>query len=406
MNRDWSGLRWPVFLIALLGLASQAAAKEPFRYPEARHGPAELRYINHVPVLFVEGTPEEIGEQVAELGLKPSGQLLNYPKDVLNQFAAGFSWKLFVLAGKRLERNFPADYRREMEAMVRTGVDPERLVTANTMFDVVKLIACSSMIVQPERSATGKPIFGRNLDFPTAGYLQEYSVVLVCRPKGKYAFVSVGFPGLIGCLSGINEKGLCLAVHEVLEAADGSKKYDPDGVPYAMNYRRILEECATVEEAEKMLRSLKRTTRNNLAVCDRNGGVVFELTPKNVVVRRANDGLCPCTNHFCTKELAPAKVENRVYTCDRFNCLVRNGNHRKRLGLEEIKQMLHEVNGGDMTLQTMIFEPVDMKLHVALGSCPSSALPLRPLDVAELLNHRPAKADVTPSSPLVPAAGR
>lgn len=406
MKREWRMLRFLFAVVGMAALAFSAEAREPFRYPEGRHGPAELRYINQVPVLFVEGTPEEIGTQVAELGLKPSGQLLNYPKDVLQHFSAGFSWKLFVLAGRRLERNFPADYRQELEAMVQTGVDRERLVTANTMFDVVKLIACSSMIVQPDRSATGKAIFGRNLDFPTAGYLQEYSMVIVYRPKGKYAFVSVGFPGLIGCLSGINEKGLCLAVHEVLEAADGSKKYDPEGTPYAMNYRRILEECATVEEAEKLLRSLKRTTRNNLAVCDRNGGVILELTPKNVVVRKPADGLCPCTNHFCTPELAPKQVSNRVYTCDRFACLVKNGNHHKKLGVEAIKEMLHEVNGGDMTLQTMIFEPADMKLHVALGSCPSSALPLRKLDVAELLSYRPGQSDLTPSSPQVPESGR
>ncbi len=406
MKREWKMLRWLLATVCVVAVAVRVEAKEPFRYPEARYGQGELRYINQVPVLFVEGTPEEIGTQVAELGLKPSRQLLNYPKDVLHHFSAGFSWKLFVLAGKRLERNFPDDYKRELDAIVQAGVDRERLVTANTMFDVVKLIACSSMIVQPDRSATGKPIFGRNLDFPTAGYLQEYSIVLACRPKGKYAFVSVGFPGLVGCLSGINEKGLCLAVHEVLEAGDGSKKYDPEGTPYAMNYRRILEECATVEEAEKLLRSLKRTTRNNLAVCDRSGGAVFELTPQRVVVRKPADGLCPCTNHFCTRELAPEKVSNRVYTCDRLDCLVKNGNHHKKLGLDAIKKMLHEVNGGDMTLQTMIFEPADMKLHVALGSCPSSALPLRKLDVVELLSYRPMQSDSTPSSPRVPESGR
>lgn len=396
MRTAWGTAWWLIIVGVAFGLLVPAEAREPFRYPEGQHGKGELRYINHVPVLFVEGTPEEIGEQVAELGLKPSGRLLNYPRDVLQQFYAGFTWKLFVLVGQRMESNFPADYKRELDAMVAAGVDRKRLITANTMFDVVKLVACSSLIVEPNRSTTGKPIFGRNLDFPTAGYLQEYSMVIVCRPQGKYAFVSVGFPGLIGCLSGINEKGLALAVHEVMEANDGSKKFDPKGTPYAMNYRRILEECATVEEAEKLLRSMKRTTRNNLAVCDRNGGVIFELTPDNVEVRKPTEGLCPCTNHFCTPKLAPPMVRNLVFTCDRYKCLVDKSNGLRKLGIVELKELLHDVNGGDMTLQTMIFEPGDMKLHVAIGSCPSSALPLRQLDVVELLDRRPVKAAVKP----------
>ncbi len=34
--------------------------EEPFRFPEASHGKGKLQYINDVPVLTVEGTPEEI----------------------------------------------------------------------------------------------------------------------------------------------------------------------------------------------------------------------------------------------------------------------------------------------------------------------------------------------------------
>jgi predicted choloylglycine hydrolase len=370
-------------LLATLPLAAMAA--DPFRYPEARHGKGQLRYINQLPVLFIEGTPEEIGDQTAVLGTKPGGKLLRYPRDVLRQFWASLTWPVFIKTGERMTAQFPDEQRRELDAMAKAGVDRESLLAANTMFDVVKMIACSTLIVESERSATGEPIFGRNLDFPTAGYLQEYSLAIVCRPEGKHAFVSVGFPGLVGCLSGMNEKGLSLAVLEVLESADGSKKFDINGTPYAMNYRRILEECATVEEAEKLLRTMKRTTRNNLAICDQKGGAVFEITPTNVVVRRAEAGLCPCTNHFCTKELAPQKVENRVYTCDRFNCLVEESKKLRRVGLPEMTELLHQVNGGDYTLQTMIFEPSKMRLHLAIGSCPASALPLRTLEVRELL---------------------
>ena len=38
-----------------------ALATEPFHYPEARHGKGELKYVNDLPVLLVEGTPRKSG---------------------------------------------------------------------------------------------------------------------------------------------------------------------------------------------------------------------------------------------------------------------------------------------------------------------------------------------------------
>ncbi len=46
---------------------------------------------------------------------------------------------------------------------------------------------------------------------------------------------------------------------------------------------------------------------------------------------------------------------------------------------------MHAANQGADTFQTMIFEPAALKLHLAIGSCPSSALPLEELDLKPLL---------------------
>ena len=49
---------------------------------------------------------------------------------------------------------------------------------------------------------------------------------------------------------------------------------------------------------------------------------------------------------------------------------------------------MHAANQGAETFQTMIFEPATLKLHLAIGSCPSSALPLTELDLRQLLKHQ------------------
>src|SRR5262249_29832537 len=151
----------------------------------------------------------------------------------------------------------------------------------------------STLVVEPGRSTTGGLLFGRNFDFPPlGGTLPQYTLVTVYRPKGKHAFVAVGFPGLIGHPSGMNDAGLSLASNEITEAADGSPRFDIAGVPMASGFRSLLEDCGSVAEAEKLIRSAKRTTMGSLTVCDKTQGVVFEVTTRTVVVRRAERGIC------------------------------------------------------------------------------------------------------------------
>jgi predicted choloylglycine hydrolase len=209
--------------------------------------------------------------------------------------------------------------------------------------------------------------------------LDKYGLVTVHLPKGKHAFASVGFPGFFGCVQGMNDAGLALAVHEVFLSRDRAPMFNPKGQPYSMCFRRILEECSTVEEAEKLLRSTERTTLLSLAVCDRRKAAVFELTPNTVAVRRGDDGLCFCTNHFRTPELIMFAWCNRYRTFEKSQSL-------KTLTVDDVAKKLDEVNMGRLTVESMIFEPESLILHLAMGSCPSSALPMKKLELQPLFN--------------------
>jgi hypothetical protein len=282
-------------------------------------------------------------------------------------------------------QHFPDDYRRELEAMADNGgADRDRLILGNTVFDLKKTIACSALLVDQERSATGGPLLGRNLDYPSLGYAQEYSLVTVCKPDGAaHAFVSVGFPGLVGCLSGINDAGLAVAILEVFQVKAGQKRVDRSGIPYALCYRRLLESCSTIEEARQLLESMPRTAITNLAIADRHGVAVFEITPRHVEVRKPEDGVCLSTNHFCSPELRPLIRLNLFHTADRFRVLSQGSAGGDKLDLAAVHRCLdaaHMVS----TLQSMIFEPAELRLHLAIGSCPASAAAMTPLELPAL----------------------
>ncbi len=369
-------------LLAMLLLAAavvRADDTRPFR--EGRCGDAELRYINDLPVLIVSGTPEEIGRQKAVLTRDVVQKLAAYPRLLLERSSHKDRLAKFLETGKMLTDRLPADYREEMRSFARqSGLDRDMGILANTLADMYRgSFSCSSLMVDAKRSATKGPLFGRNLDFYTLGLLDKYSLVTVHRPKGKHAFVAIGFPGLFGCLSGMNDRGLALAVHEVFLSHDGAVMFNPKGTPYAFCFRQMLEQCTTVEEAEELLRATERTTLLNLALCDRHHSVVLEMTPNSVVARHGSEGICACTNHFRTDELVV------LPWCNRYRKLVQS---RKldQLDIADVAQKLNEVNMGRLTVQTMIFEPATLKLHLAIGSCPSSALPLKLLELGPLFS--------------------
>lgn len=372
---------------ALGGVGERVWAATPrvsFPYREGRCGPAELKYIHGLPVLRIGGPPAEIGEQSARLVGGQARQLADYPRLLLSQIGLQNKYPALLAAGQRLLPQFPPDHRTELEAFARTaGLDRELLVAVNTMADAYRGgLGCSSLLIEAGRSKTGGPLFGRNLDFYSLGILQKYSLVTVCRPHGKRAFCSVGFPGMVGCLSGMNDAGLAVAVHEVLLAGDGAPLFDSRGVPYTLLLRRILEECRTVDEAERLVRATFRTTLFNLALCDPQRARVLEVTPRTVAARAPERGLLACTNHFRSPELR---------TLLRFSWRYQSlweVQQRDRVDVADIARKLHEVSQGPMTLQTMVFEPRALRLHVSIGASPASALPLRTLDVGLLLRGR------------------
>jgi hypothetical protein len=370
-----------VFLMA----TGNAAVAQSFAYPEAKHGQGELRYINGIPVLVVAGTPEEIGEQMGVLAMKPAAKGVHLVEDLLKEQGIGYLKPLLARLGDSLLAKFPQDYRTEMEAAAKaSGIRRELLVIANTMHDIRRLTGCSTLLVDPARSATGAPLVGRNLDFSFVNGTHQYSLVVVYRPKGKRPFAAVSFPGatVVGCaMSAMNADGLVFGQNDVGKAADNSRSVELGNTPTAVIARRVLEECSTVAEAEQLIRSIKPAGRSIFFACDKDGGAIFEVTPNTVVVRR-DPGVCPATNKFETKELA-------VSTSCKRAAILAKAREVATFDIAEVAKTMHRVHQGKRTAHTVVFEPRNLTMHVAFGDGEQSAtaFPLHEVRLAELLRR-------------------
>lgn len=363
----------------------------PFRFPEARHGRGELTYHHNIPILRVAGTPEEIGEQLAVLSVQPAPRLLDFPADLVHHFVhsrllARILIRRAVRLGGRLLAQFPEAPGRELDAMIAAGLDRDRMVLGNTLFDLKnirpwQILGCSSVIVPAARSVTGGPLFARNVDFHGLGYLHQYSLVTI-RPRTPRtrAYMTLGFPGLVGCFSGMNDAGLALASHEVF-GVPGPRRYNPRGVPFTLACRRVLEECTRTVEVADLLRGMERTTSTLLVLCDRDGGRVLEVTPDDVVEQPQVGDVVACTNHYRSPELARKRPPRSFCTGERLMTLAGSTVGRETFTLADLTATLHAVHQGDLTVQTMVFEPAALVVHVGFGPPPPTARPPVRLDL-------------------------
>jgi len=373
----------------MVSVWASPAAAQGFRFPEARHGKGELRYVNGVPVLILAGTPEEIGEQMGVLALKPARSAVAvYERFLASEGLSDFR-PLLARLGESLLKKYPAEYRRELDAAAKaSGFDRDLLVIGNTFHDIRKLHTCSAVMVAPEKSQTGGALIGRNLDYPLVRGMHQYSLVIVYQPEGKQPFAVVSFPGALvtGCaMSGMNSAGLFIGQNDVGPAADNSPPLVLENMPTAVLSRRVLEDCRTIAQAEALMQRNKPAGRSIFVMCDRAGGGVLESTPKTVVLRNGQNGYCAATNHFESQKLS---VGNE---CQRMDRLARAAGLEK-LGVDDTYRLLQAVSQHWWTAHSMVFEPQTLKLHLAVGDGirPATAFPLKTVDLSPWLKPQQA----------------
>lgn len=312
------------------------------------------------PVVELRGSGPQMGEEHGKDLAKPIEFLHDH---YLKVFLGGGTQRFLALgAAKLFEHYIRPEHLAEADALAKqTGMDERETVLAQCFLDLSPMSACSTITLPASASPDHVARFGRNLEFISLGVADKYSTVFVYHPdEGRYGFVSIGWPGLIGVLSGMNEHGLALANMEVTRSPRL-----PGAMPYTLLYRTVLERCKTVDEAIDLLRATPRQTANNLMLMDATGDrAVVEITPDGITVRRAA-ATAPLisTNH---QRGTDCDTPGR---CWRYDELHDQGNAEfGNIDLKTLEGLLAEVSPGKETLQSMVFEPGNRVIYLAVGA--------------------------------------
>lgn len=175
--------------------------------------------------------------------------------------------------------------------------------------------------------------FARNMDmFPE---YKKTSESVLYRVENKSTFLAHS-TAMISLEDGINEYGLCIALTFLL-----SKKIKP-GINGGFIVRKVLEECKTTKEAIELIKSLPRSSSQNIVIADKSGDMaVVECTSEDVNVRY-NEKYLIATNHFISDNMVKFnnKEYNWYYTNDRYNTIDKCLRNNQDINFEECKNII------------------------------------------------------------------
>lgn len=156
-------------------------------------------------------------------------------------------------------------------------------------------VGCTALAVAAARSASGRVLVGRLLDFEGGDAFDRDKLVITCDPDDGYAFCSVVWPGMVGAVTGLNEAGIFASVN-----ASVSDEQRFSGRPVVLVLRQILQHAGSIDEAVALVAGARLFVSSNLLIAsgDEDRVVVVEVGPGGHHVRELADDHLVVTNHF------------------------------------------------------------------------------------------------------------
>lgn len=432
-------------LLSLLFLIGAALA--PARAQTSIKLSGRLSEVDGVRVLHVWGTPHERGFAHGYLLAEEILRLFDgYLREV---FRSDESLQAFD-KGARVQlrmMNIPRPYADELRGMLagiqsRLGdkarldafgrpIEYDDLVAINCIPELGR-VGCSSFAAWGRLTPDGDTISGRNLDWHRLRVLQGTHLLIAygsseqdasvqdaedTEARGAIGWISITWPGFIGCLTGMNADGVTVSMHD----APGGQPTAPFAfTPRGLALRRAVESAhaaTAVEDVRKVLATHLTMVGNNIPISfpstGKTAAAVFEydgnlkkgmgLTVRNPEksgkqksTRSTTQTYLACTNHY-VKRATPTACDRYAKIDQRLAELANNGD---QVDLPEAWQILRSVAcqpGPSQPLETyhsVVFEPNKRIMHVAFSTADKPAAENKPvrLDVARLLDRPEAAA--------------
>ncbi|MBO7432565.1 MAG: choloylglycine hydrolase [Salinivirgaceae bacterium] len=187
------------------------------------------------------------------------------------------------------------------------------------------LVGCSSFAAWDTSSIGGDLIVGRNFDFYVGDEFARDKIVAFYFPANGYRFASVSWAGMMGVMSGMNEKGLIVTIN-----AAKSTIPTASATPISLLAREILQYASTINEAVQIANRRQTFVSESLLIASVTDGraAIIEKSPDRMGIVDADTTFIISTNHY----------QSGVFKNDKRNLEnIRNSDSRRRyMRIEEL----------------------------------------------------------------------
>lgn len=318
--------------------------------------------------LYVEGNAFQRGEAIGHL----SKDLLYYQEkvfvDQIREIIPSDSYLKFlrffiILFNRNLGENIPEEYRQEIYAISQSctheydmiGTPYERQLNYHAAHDLghamqdYMLVGCSSFASWGAHSEDSSLVIGRNFDFYMGDDFARNKQVAFYRPSTGHSFVTIGWVGMTGVLSGMNEHGLTVTINAAKSTMPTSS-----ATPISVLTREILQYAQTIDEAYQIAKKRQTFVAESILIGSAKDGkaAVIEKSPDNIALfTQDNQQQLICTNHYQSETFAGEEnnIEN-IQTSDspyRFERLKELLAQQGKMNEKKAAQILRNYKGRD-----------------------------------------------------------
>jgi hypothetical protein len=247
---------------------------------------------DRITVLYVTGTPYEMGyEQGRLLGDQVRATIRDVqagadkflPKQLRESNLISQSdrdeiiGELLDRAWAMMARYAPKEDLEEMAGLAAGSGIPLRLIHQMHAIPDVGESSCSGMVAKGSATRDGHVYQLRILDYGANFNLQRRPMITVYRPTTDNAnqYVTIGWIGFVGAISGVNERGVALS-EMGFGVPPGGKTLA--GMPMPFLLKNVLRYANSADEAAAIIRAARRTNSYVYFVGDKSDNPIGMVT--------------------------------------------------------------------------------------------------------------------------------
>ena len=351
--------------------------------------------------LYIEGDPLELGlvngSLTRDLMHRQESAIMEKIETLVPPGGyQNFLWKVVSWFNRKMHLHVPEEYQQEIYGISRFA-SPEynryappyvRALYLHGAHDIghalqdLMLVGCTSFAAWGSKTEDGQLLLGRNFDFYAGDEFAKEKIAAFVNPDQGHKFMMYTWGGMIGTVSGINEKGLTVTINAGKSQIPWVAK-----TPISLVAREILQYAQNTTEAIAIAKKREVFVSEAIMIGSAEEGIaiIIEVSPRNFGVHEVlNSNQIVCSNHFQSeaykndkRNITTMEESHTTYRYERMTELLSSAESidpekaatilRNRNGLEDEKIGLGNEKAINQLLahHGIIFKPAEKKVWIS-----------------------------------------